>query len=505
MPGQSSLTCFIYLLCVGTLSTCLFTACSTCGNEGGNEAPPQTVEIDTTGSEAFAIQLPAEDRNDESLRRDVQPHVGTPDPGLFEIEPRSGEWNGYRGANDRQGVRQAPAIQTPEIAWSTQVGIMGYANNIIISGDRLYVTSQGNDHNDPDELDGVVALDRTNGNILWRRHTDDDANGIAMYDNTLYAVTDSGKIYLFDSEGVQLAVHDLQCSFSQAPLVTEDYITIMRDGRPARLYRENGVAERMLDRCRRSERGAVSELDGVQYATSTVDRLRAYEQGIRQWSIEFPWQRLRRPDAYTPPLLTAGMVVQVYPNWPFFDEGPDEVPHTRPAVVALWQDNGQIAWEIDIEGPGLGELQDGSGDRHLRNMAWVNNGRVFVTPNTRGEISVYDVLTAEKIGAVELPDCRRRQFPSIVGTPDVGYLARHDGVLYQFGVQSLTTNWALSLGSHGLSGNPVTHAPVVEGCSAQPRDGTGLFSTPSIADDGTVYVGSGEGWIYAIRESAGTH
>ena len=85
------------------------------------------------------------------------------------------DWPTFQGNTARTGATDYPAIKTPEIAWSTKVGIMGYLNCPVIDGDLVFVTSSGDRHNVPDERDGVYCLSLKTGEILWHTKTRSDA------------------------------------------------------------------------------------------------------------------------------------------------------------------------------------------------------------------------------------------------------------------------------------------------------------------------------------------
>ena len=49
----------------------------------------------------------------------------------------------YLGGPTRSGRREVAPITKPVIAWSAQVGIQGYANTVLTSGDTIFLGSQG--------------------------------------------------------------------------------------------------------------------------------------------------------------------------------------------------------------------------------------------------------------------------------------------------------------------------------------------------------------------------
>jgi outer membrane protein assembly factor BamB len=66
----------------------------------------------------------------------------------------------------------------------------------------------------------------------------------------------------------------------------------------------------------------------------------------------------------------------------------------------------------------------------------------------------------------------------------------------------MAIEWSLSVGLHAAAGGRSTHFVAPAGCSPEPADGTALFAPPALGADGTLYVGSGDGWLYAITDAS---
>lgn len=410
-------------------------------------------------------------------------------------------WTSFRGNLQRTGLSTAPAIDDPTIDWRVEVGIMGYPNTILAVGDRVYVSTQGSEHNSEDNRDGVVALQAESGEVIWRYRTELDANGMTFDDGTLFVVTDGGSLHAIDADtGEADWVYDMECPSYVSPLVRDD-VLLVRGGFPHLFFRENGNPETTMEPCQPGERGGMSADGSFVVASSSRGRPQAFQDGELLWTGQEPDHLGPNNGAWHPPLITSGLVIQSYQYWPFTDSD-NSTFDRRPALVAYDRETGGIAYTIDLLGY----------DASRRNQA--NTGytiatpllagqRLFVTDTESGAINVYNALNGQRAGRISLPDCRRRQFAAPVGTATRGYLARHDGVLYAFDYAATEPAWSLSLGRHDLSGQRTTHDPQDdEGCTVSPIDGTALFATPTIGRDGTLYVGSGEGWLYAIRDSS---
>lgn len=442
----------------------------------------------------------------DDLNTDVPLNLRALERTDFTATPVGAQWSTFRGDAARSGLRDAPAITTPRILWRTQVGIGGYPNTIVEDAERLFVSTQGDEHDAADRLDGVVALNKSNGGIAWRYHTESDANGMTIADGVLYVVTDGGFLHAIDAgSGKTVWVRELGCESYTAPVVDGAYLLIERGGRVERFFRNNGAPEAAGGQCRHGERAAVS-VDGDTVVSGALNgKLRYFVGGERKWTAAAPEGRETAPMGWVPSQLLSGVVVSQVNAWPFatgeVDRSQRPRYNSRAAIVVRWRNTGEVAWLFDINGVDE-EANTRASRSYYTSLPLVVNDRMYVVSTLRPEITVLDVLSGRAVDRVALPDCRFRQFASLVGTPTHGYLARHDGVLYQFDYATSRVTWSLSLGKASLSGARTTHDGVSgTQCTASPVDGSSLFATPMIAADGTVYVHSGEGWVYAIGQA----
>jgi len=479
--------------------------CSDELDEPGTADESGTASGEGSGFAAFGApdepDVAEEPPEPESRRPDIV-HDGPPTAADLATTPIEGAWTMWRGAAHRSGLRDAPAITSPRVIWSANVGIQGYANAVLIAEDNtIYASSQGSRHNQPDEQDGVVALDPTNGQELWRFTTPSDANGMSMYGDRLYVATDDGTLFALNrTDGTEAWRLDAECGLYQGPIVHDGSIWLVRRDSNIRINAETGEPESDLTFCPSGERGSFSVIGDEFVAAPNARPLERWVDGNLAWLFETPSDVSPRFGSWTPPTLTASMVVHAHHRWPFGRVG--DSPSRRPGALVWWRDNGQQAAAFDVND--YEEATDTSmrPTPFLRSSPWVFGGHGYWTPVNRPALVKFDLATGEVVAERTMPDCRRRQFGSIVGTPSLAYLPRHDGVLYAFSPEDLSVSWTLQLGMHALAGTTETHQPVVDGCSEYPIDGSALFATPSIAADGTLYVGGGDGWIYAIRDAS---
>lgn len=436
--------------------------------------------------------------------RPASTHTTAPTAADFAVEPVTGDWSTYRGNGARSGTRAVPSIRTPRVAWAVEVGIQGYANTTLVTSDTLYVGSQGQDHNtrptETDAGDGVLALNAADGSMKWRFPTTGDTNGLTLEGETLLVSTDAGILYALDrTSGAERWRLDTGCDLFHGAWVAGGQVWIQRRTGTVRVDLNTGSADAPLGNCA-EERGSFAGSGTATFSAPSSRELEAWEGTQMRWAARDDGAEPDRLHTWTPPLLTSSMAIVAYSRWPF--EVVNGRAVRRNAVVAHWRDDSHPAWVLDVNDPELAVDDSREPTQFLRAMPWISGERLYYTPTTRPELVAYDVTTGQVAETLALPDCRRRQFASIVGTTDMGYLARHDGVLYGFTTQPLAIAWTLHLGLHGLAGTADTHMPIAAGCTPEPTDGTALFATPSIGPDGTLYVGSGDGWLYAIRDAA---
>lgn len=489
--------------------TMLTAGCDGCNDEA---TTPEPAEGTAQASEQDFVPFGAADapapEPEEPPERPPIVHDEPPGVADFATFPVTGGWTTLGGNLQRSGLRDVRAIEEPEVIWSIQVGIQGYANTPLVLDDgSIYVSSQGDRwnnraNNPPDPRNGVYRLDPQTGAILWHVDTVQDANGMSVSGDTLVVGTDDGEVIAIDRhEGQVLWRQQVECAVTSAPLIDDGLVIVHRRDRIAALSLQTGeVVGEPLGECRNGERGWISVDDDTWYVSFSRRALEVREDGELLWAVDEPAEQMGGWDGWQPPILTTSMFVQQYHRWPFGD--PTVRGSRRPGIVAFWRDNGQVAWAIDVNEPSLTVDERGLPAAFLRANPWIVGDRVLYTPTNRPELVAYNVVDGSVAETLTLPDCRRRQFASMVGTPSMGYLPRHDGVLYGVRPQPLSIAWRITLGLHGAAGLRETQAPVDGAeCSAEPTNGEALFSTPAIGPDGTVYIGAGDGWIYALRDA----
>jgi outer membrane protein assembly factor BamB len=137
---------------------------------------------------------------------------------------------------------------------------------------------------------------------------------------------------------------------------------------------------------------------------------------------------------------------------------------------------------------------------NVRTSAAYADGKLIYAEAYSDYIVVADVAAGRVEHVVAAGACTFPQWASPVVNRDEIIVPRHDGGLYALGREDAQPRWGVVLGDHTqtmILPPDDLNPGVARSCSWQSPQGS-LFATPAIGPDGTVYVGSGEGWLYAI-------
>jgi outer membrane protein assembly factor BamB len=92
------------------------------------------------------------------------------------------------------------------ILWSARVGRMHWRNNVVVSGESVYVSSSGSHWDAPDESDGVYCVDLHSGEQKWFFPTAHDANEITLASDVILVGTDGNEVFaISSSDGSEIA------------------------------------------------------------------------------------------------------------------------------------------------------------------------------------------------------------------------------------------------------------------------------------------------------------
>jgi len=423
----------------------------------------------------------------------TEPPLTRQAPSSDEIEspctlPVMGEWTMFQADAARSGAISAPVIRKPSVKWKTQVGIQGWLNNPVIAGGLVFVGSNGQVWNKPDASDGVWAIDMKDGKVAWFTPFDDDVNGVAYVACRVIATSDDGSVRALNAATGKV-VWSHRASDAKVytnPLVLGQMVVVGNaEGIVSALRVETGEVRWTYD-AGSAIRGGLSADGAHVYVATEEGVISAINQanGMLVWEERglSPWQM------YGAPTLVSGQIVQGYAR---------DTTYETPALASYDTSTGRLIWNA---GNPLG-LKAGWGNIRSSPAVWRGVlvwGEPYSNRVVGGQLQRGEVLWSSSAGACFFP-----HFSSPAIASGTAYIGRTDGGLYAFDVASGEESWRIYLGQQTLAGQnfpeQLTEA-YWDRCLWGPDVGHSIYASPAIASDGTIVVGSLEGWLYAVGE-----
>ena len=401
--------------------------------------------------------------------------------------PASGAWPVFQRNPARLGASTAQGIVKPTLKWSKEVGIASWLNNPVVVGEHVFVGSSGQAWNQPDGADGVSSMDLETGEAQWFFAVDGDVNGVAYANCRVFATSDAGLVVALDARtGKVLWRFEAPAKIYTNPLPVGDLV-IVGDAKGSvwAVDARDGEA-RWSNRLSGPIRGGAA-FDGARiFVTSQAMETAALDPATG----DFVWvRRLETPggkEIYAAPTVVKGLLVVGYAR---------DTTYPVPAFVAYDAKTGADVWTAsDPE-----NLQQSWGN--VRSSPAVVDGRlVYGEPYSNRIVSI-DAATGAVTSSTAAGPCMFPHWPSAAVAADVYYVPRHSGGLYAFDNASGRLNWALYLGDANRPPLPFPDE-LRDGdwsrCEWDPPVGRAIYASPAIADDGTVIVATGDGYLHAV-------
>jgi outer membrane protein assembly factor BamB len=422
-------------------------------------------------------------------------------------------WPMFQKDVARTGRASAPQIEKPAILWKTFIGIQGYLNCPIIADGRVYVGSSGKVHNESDEMDGIYCLDYKTGRILWFAHTDNDSCGVAFDDGVVYATGDDGFLRALDAEdgtpiwnfkGAGQIVQKCICPHCETviwdlrsagpiycqPLVIDSLVVVENAGAVIAFDKKTGRTAWETKICFSPIRGGCSSDGEKIYAAFVRGSVICLDlSGTVIWKRELT--RLsydkdsREPvEIYGAPTICDNMVLVTFSRDTYYE---------TPAVYALDKRTGETIWT----GSNGAAARDGYGNIRTSPVIW-KNFAVYAEPYSN-EVVAIGLKTGAcewslKVGIPMFP-----HWPSGAVAGDTLYMPRHDGGLYAVDLVGKKLKWQFYLGKSDLADEKLPDG-IQRGANWEedPAVGIPVYASCAIGEDGTLILGTGEGFIYAI-------
>ncbi len=402
-----------------------------------------------------------------------------------------GSWPTFQGTSERTGCSSATGVVEPHIVWGTYVGIQGWLNNPVIAGEMVYTGSAGTLRGQPDPSDGVYALRLDDGSVAWTHPAGNDVNGVAVVDDLVIATADEGVVWALDA--VDGSVTWVFPSGDEPvgpvytnPLIVDDLVVVgSAAGVLYALDLATGEARwtAQLDASIRG--GAASDGEAI-YVVGEAGDARAFSlDGVEFWrrhlSFESVTGETLTARVFAAPTVVGDLVVVPYIR---------DTTYQEPALVALDRYIGSVRWEASDPD----SLLDVWGN--LRSSpAVVGSDLVFADPAFAGAVAV-DTTDGTASWALGGGTLCLAHWPSPARSETIVFVPRHDGGLYAFDLVAGQLAWSLYLGATAVDG---AFPPdfFAQPCATE----TPILASPAIAHDGTLVVGTAEGYLVRIAGS----
>jgi len=404
----------------------------------------------------------------------------------------SPSWNTFQANNKRTGLVDRPAIYDPEIKWKTYIGIQGYLNNSVITSDKVFVGSSGSKHNKPDDLDGIYCLNKDNGSIVWHFKTLTDACGIAYANNTIYATGDDGYLRCINARtGFEKWNIKREGEVYSQPLIINNTV-IFGDASGTILIVNKNNGKIIVDKkvADSNIRGGISSDGNYIYAAFVEGKIVCLDiKGKSVWEITPEFHGEHGEDfesIYAAPTIADNQLIIPFIRSTYYDS---------PAVYAFNKTNGKLLWKATDD-----DYESLHGN--IRSSLAIWNDAIFYGSPYSNTLTILGLNDGKIINEIPMGEATHPHWASPVIANNTLYLGRYDGGFNAIDLEKQEVIWQLYIGDHkNIDRRPNDYGLRNRTYASRKDTIFSIFSTPSIDKNGNIYVGSGEGWLYAIENA----
>lgn len=404
----------------------------------------------------------------------------------------------------RTGYALAPnLIERPEIAWSAEVGVQTRHNSPVVTDSMVFVGSAGEVDGEPDEKDGVYAIDLTTGKQAWfSPSSGGDVYATSWLNGKLVVTGGAQGIWALDARDGRVAWKLDASEGGEAiasPLVlAEQDLAIVGTLAGDVLFIEgkSGKVRARVSLPGEVRAGATS--DGTRIFVATTDGVVAAFSldGEELWRMRHEHRipgddieeiTTRASSIISEPTVAKDLLVLAYDRSERMDTF---------SWFVLDRKSGALIWEPDA----LPNFKDWTG--------------LTASPSFAGELLVFDLpgsnttigflVNERRAEFVSMtPVCVQDAWSSTVRLPDAIYQVRMDGVFYAKTDIYGSVIWYAFLGELArYPDHPKENKTAPGACHQALPTGRGVASTPAVARDGSVLVGTLEGYLIKLRGPA---
>lgn len=426
--------------------------------------------------------------------RDAPAQTSPTDAEALEVDVEgSGDWPMFHGDRRRTGASLARAILAPRLRWRAEVGLQSWLNSPVVVGAMVIVPSSGKHHNTADPDDAVLALELRTGKTAWRAPLPADANGVAASKDRVFVTSDDGHVRALERKhGSELWKQRGAGKMYTHPLLFENLVVVGDAGGNVRAYTEGGAPVFAVALEGAIRGGASADARSIYAASQGGEVVALTPQGREIWRtrIDHPgWAAsglgpLQRAQIYAAPVVTDTMLIVPLVRDTYYKD--------QPAFVALDKRTGNLRWRA--RGPGeFGNVRS--------TPALVASALVYAEPYS-GDVAAIASTTGRLLYRKRVGGCFFPHWASAAAAADVAYIQRFDGVLHAVRATDGASLWRFYVGDSRHAGATVPAELEATGsCEWEVPHGNPAYSPVAVAGDGTVLVGTAEGFLYAIEES----
>jgi outer membrane protein assembly factor BamB len=399
-----------------------------------------------------------------------------------------GGWSLFHGDVARTGRVDARPITAPRVLWRAKIGAQGWLNAPVIAGSLVVVPSSGDAHNAADPRDGLYGIELATGRIRWHAHLDGDADGVAVSGDRAIVGSDDGRVTAIDLQtGRPIWSVRVQGKAYASPLPLGDQVIVGDASGTVRALAIKDGAPRWNVQLDGAIRGGASADEGAIYVVSQGGEAAALRlDGSAIWRSRL---RVVAPSAgltevYAAPIVAGSSLVIPFAR---------DTTYPTPGVLALDKRRGKLAW--------LAKGNDVSDWGNVRMTPALTNGVLIWPEPYSGDVVGLDSVTGTVRFRQPVGPCFFPSWAAPAAAGDVIYVPRFDGALYAVRVSDGGVIWQIYLGEERHVSLALPKAIGAQAsCEWEVPVGAPLYAPPAIAPDGTVIVGSGEGFLYALGE-----
>ena len=446
--------------------------------------------------------------------------------GSYEVTIKSDPLQGTANLQIRDGEQHTLLVELgeavtstsiPAILWWQKIGINSWRNTPVIIGEHLYVGSSGSSWNKPDALDGIYAFEAKTGKRKWFYQSAIDVNEVAFIEGLILVGNDLGEVFAISAASGKLrwkikvrgAVY-AKPAYSDVGVVIATgkgnlYLLNLNDGniidettvdggvraglvmRDSHVYvaTESGTIYHFAVSGGFSSRGKVSLIYPDKYGSN----IGYVDESISRFS-QLGNGRYSEPSIYSSPLLLDDKMIIGFVR---------DTYYSYPAVLAFnLMSDGSIG-ELSWYGTDAEELVGAFGN--IRFTPAYYEGYLYFGNPYSNEVYALNAADGKVVWGTELGQPMFQHWPSPVIGTNFLYVARHDGYLHKIDPKTGVRLSSIFLGLHERAGLVFDHNEALPGKDLgyrwNPSGSFSIFSTPAYSR-GVVFVGSDEGYLYAI-------